>query len=163
MTGRRILSLTAAAGALLLLGCAQPGRTGPAAPPDPPVPSDAYTLRADGTVPWVDERLTDEDLAPHPAVPAPDSRPCRGEVDVRLYRAESPLTPLTVAVTGPDSARPRDRVVYHVALSTVRYEMALAVPEKLPAGTRLTVLWSIRAPQRLGAGAHLYGEFTLTV
>ena len=207
MTGRRILSLAAAAGALLLLGCAQPGRTGPAAPPDPPVPSDAYTLRADGTVPWVDERLTDEDLAPHPAVPAPDSRPCRGEVDVRLYRAESPLTPLTVAVTGPDSARPGDRVVYHVALSTltdhpvplgpcpgyrqevtapgfagaalfrlncrpvheiaaghtVRYEMALAVPEKLPAGTRLTVLWSIRAPQRLGAGAHLYGEFTLTV
>jgi hypothetical protein len=358
MTGRRILTLAAAGAAMLLLGCGQSGRTGLAGPHDPPAPSDVYELRADGTVPWVDERITDEDLAPRPAVPGPGSGPCRagqltgvldrwwspkpgagggadmaprlpdlpkligyvdirntstkectvqGEVDVRLYSqgrevpigyshavndearrrvypvrpgvhvrvrldwtapfcadapppyelllrlpdgggelrapvvasdrppcprgeinpnlrsflssdgfspapdpaadAESPLTPLTVAVTGPESARAGGSVVYHVALSnltdhpvpldpcpgyvqqltapgyagtalyrlncrpvheiaaghTVRYEMVFTVPEKLPAGARLAVSWSIRAPQRPGPGAHLYGEFTLTV
>lgn len=358
MTGRRILAMAAAGATVLLFGCAQPGRTGAATPHDRPAPPDAYELRADGTVPWVDERIADQDLAPRPAVAGADSRPCRadqmtgvldrwwspkpgagggagmapqlpdlpkligyvdvantstrectvrGEVDVRLYSqgrevpigyshaindearqrvyavrpeahvrvrldwtapfcadapppyelrlrlpdgggelrapvvvsdrppcprgeinpnlrsflssdgfspapdpeadAESPLTPLTVAVTGPESARPGDSVVYHVALSnltdhpvpldpcpgylrqltapgyadtalyrlncrpvheipaghTVRYEIVFTVPAKLPAGTRLAVSWSIRAPQRLGAGAHLYGEFDLTV
>jgi hypothetical protein len=71
---------------LVLAGCASPGtRPGSGIVDDPTAgpafiaPSTAYALLPDGSVPWVDERLTSADLAPRsaPASPAPGDRPCR--------------------------------------------------------------------------------------
>ncbi|MFI6784934.1 hypothetical protein [Micromonospora sp. NPDC050276] len=57
--------------------CAEPGR--PASTAAEPVPT---ALLADGSVPWADLRITDEDLNGRPApprVPASGSAPCRAE------------------------------------------------------------------------------------
>ncbi|MEJ3748814.1 hypothetical protein WEI85_36740 [Actinomycetes bacterium KLBMP 9797] len=58
-----------------------PNETGPT-PPAPSVPPEALVLRPDGTVPWVDEPITDEQLRgapPPPRTPARGSEPCRAE------------------------------------------------------------------------------------
>jgi len=70
------------------LACTHGGPGDRTADPDPSrsglrsMPPEAYTLRADGTVPWVDEPIGAEELYGRPRaprIPAPGSRPCRAE------------------------------------------------------------------------------------
>jgi Protein of unknown function (DUF4232) len=69
-----------AAVAIIAIGCAK-GK-GANDPPPFAAPSEAYSLRPDGSVPWVDEQITLTDLMGPPPThraPQPGSRPCRAD------------------------------------------------------------------------------------
>jgi len=58
------------------------GRGESTAPVSKPVPTEAYSVLPDGSVPWVDEPATDRDIfgPPRtPRAPAPGTHPCRAE------------------------------------------------------------------------------------
>src|SRR4051812_34757982 len=76
-------TLMVATAILVVTGCGD-GTTGAAGPSAEarPVPSEAYATMPDGSVPWVDEPITDQQLngPPRtPRAPAPGSRPCRAD------------------------------------------------------------------------------------
>ena len=85
MARGRVATLLAALLVGLTVACAHGGTTGggeSTAPVPGPVPTEAYSLLPDGSVPWVDEPVNDRDLLGPPRTPrapAPGTRPCRAE------------------------------------------------------------------------------------
>jgi hypothetical protein len=82
-----VLTVALAAALVLVVGaCARPGAVAgtsgsPGASASVSVPPGADQLRADGSVPWIDQRITDHDLNPPAAPPtvAPGARPCQAK------------------------------------------------------------------------------------
>jgi hypothetical protein len=83
MARGRVGILLATSIVALTVGCGEVDKTGGAeSPPPKPVPTEAYSLLPDGSVPWVDEPATDRDILGPPRTPrrpAPGTQPCRAE------------------------------------------------------------------------------------
>lgn len=136
---RRMAGVVAAV-MVCAVGACGPG-DGDAGKPDGPrpVPSEALVLRSDGTVPWVDEPITDEEINGAPRAPRsakPGSRPCRAEqLAGRLERWTGPTD-------GGEEPRGRDAVGklygYVEVHNTSGEECTLQgeVPTRLRAGGR---------------------------
>ena len=76
------IPVAAAVGALLAFGCEPGGAEEGGGSTAKQVPSEAHQLLPDGSVPWVDEPITSEQLharSDHPRTPAPETLPCRAD------------------------------------------------------------------------------------
>ena len=129
---------------LALAGCAGctggAGDAGGPAPGASSVPAEAHSLRPDGSVPWVDEPITDADLhgrPPGPRVPKAGSRPCRADQLTGVLEAWNRAGNGGETPRGMDAAA--GHLIGHVDVrnrSTVECTLRGEVPTRMLAGGR---------------------------